>query len=83
MIDLYYEYLSVWCIWLYVIMMSSTSFRVNTHSLVCPNVKELVARSKRSIWSLSDSNGIRTHNHLVRKPALNPVATLVKWFSCV
>ena len=32
----------------------------------CLNVKELLARSKRHIWRLSDCNGTRTHNHLVR-----------------
>ena len=46
---------------------SRTSFRVNLHSIVCLNIEELLARSRRHIWSLSDSNGIRTHNHLVRK----------------
>ena len=52
---------------LYVIIMSRTSFKVNLHSIVCLNLKELLARSRRHIWSLSDSNRIRTHNHLVRK----------------
>ena len=33
----------------------------------CLNVKELLAPNMRDIWSLSDSNGIRTHNHLVSK----------------
>ena len=67
MIELCCEYLSVRCIWLYVIIMSRTSFRVNPHSIVCLNVKELLARSRRHIWRLSDSNVIRTDNHLVRK----------------
>ena len=31
------------------------------------NVKELLARSSRDIWNLSDRNGTWTHNHLVRK----------------
>ena len=35
--------------------MSRTSFRVNLHSIVCLNVKELLARSRRHIWSLSHS----------------------------
>ena len=74
MIELSCEYLSLWCIWLYVIIMSHTSFRVNPHSIVCLNVKELLARSRRHIWSLSDSNVIRTHNHLVRKRTLNHLA---------
>ena len=33
------EYISVWCIWLYVIIMSHTHFRVNLH-YSCLNVKE-------------------------------------------
>ena len=66
---------------LYVIIMSRTSFRVNPHSIVCLNVKELLARSRCHIWSLSDSNEIRTHNHLVRKRTLNHLASLAKWLS--
>ena len=49
------------------VIMSRKSFRVNPHFIVCLNVKELLAQSRRHIWSLSGSNGIRTHNHLVRK----------------
>ena len=48
----------------------------------CLNVKELLARSRRHIWRLSDSNGTRTHNHLVRKGTLNHLAKLAKWLSC-
>ena len=51
--------------------MSRTGFRVNPHSIVCLDVKELLAQSRRHIWSLSDSNRIRTHNQLVRKWTLN------------
>ena len=32
----------------------------------CMNTKELLGRNKRDIRSLSDCNGTRTHNHLVR-----------------
>ena len=32
--------------------------------------------SKGFIVSLSDNNGIRAHNHLVRKRTLNPLAKL-------
>ena len=56
MTDLCCEYLSVRCIWLYVIM-SRTSFRVNLQYIVCLNVKELLAWSRCHIWSKSDSNG--------------------------
>ena len=66
------------------IIMSRTSFRVNPHSIVCLNVKGLLARSRRNIWSISDSNVIWTHNHLVRKRTLKHLVKpvrLAKWFS--
>ena len=65
-------------IWLYVIIMSHTSFSMNLHSIVCLNVKELFAQSRRHILSLSDSNRIWTHNHLVCKQTLNHLAKLAK-----
>ena len=37
----------------------------------CLNVKELLARSRREIWSLSDCNWTRTQNHLVFLYELN------------
>ena len=37
----------------------------------CLNVKELLARSRREIWSLSDCSWNWTHNHLVHKRTLN------------
>ena len=81
-IELCCEHLSVRCIWLYVIVMSRMSLRLNLHSIVCLNVKELLARSKRHIWSLND-NKIQTHNNLVCKWTLNHLAKLAKWLSCV
>ena len=42
----------------------------------CLNFKELLARSRREIWSLSDCNWTRTQNHLVRKRTLNHWAKL-------
>ena len=48
----------------------------------CLNVKELLARNRRDISSLSDNNGIRNHNHLVRKRTrthLTKLARLAKW----
>ena len=64
---------------LYLVIKSCTSFRVNPHPIFCLNVKELLARSRRHIWSLIDSNLIRTHNHLVRKWTRNHLAKLVEW----
>ena len=49
----------------------------------CLNVKELLARNRCDIWSLSNSNGIWTHNHLVQKRALKNLEKLAKWLSCV
>ena len=67
---------------LYVIILSRTSFRVNLQSIVCLNVKELLARRRRHIWSLSDSKEIQTHNHFIRKGTLNHLAKLAaKWLS--
>ena len=67
------DHLSKWdkAHWLSVIIMSRTSFRVNLHSILCLNVKELLAGSRCFIWSLIENNGIRTHNHLVRKRTLH------------
>ena len=70
--------------WLYVIIMSRTSFRVNPQSIVCLNVKDLLARSSRHIWGLNGSNAIWTHNQLVCKPTLTHLAklsSLAKWLS--
>ena len=70
--------------WLYVIFMSRTSFRVNLHYIVRLNVKKLLARIRRHIWSLSDSSEIWTDNHLVSKRTfihLAKVASLCKWLS--
>ena len=74
MIELCCEYLSVWCIWLYVLIMSRTRSKSTLYS--CLNVKELLARNRREIWSLSDCNwtGTQTLNHL---------AKLAKWLSFI
>ena len=47
------------------------------------NVKELFALSRCEIWRLRDCNWTRTHNHLVHKQALNHLAKLAKWLSCI
>ena len=60
--------------------MSCTNFRVNSYSIVYLNIKELLAWSRRHIWSLSDSNVIQIHNHLLRKRTLNHLAKLTLVF---
>ena len=44
-------------------------------------VKELLGQNKREIWSLSECNGTRTHNHLVCKQTLKwlSVCLRTKW----
>ena len=49
----------------------------------CLNVKELLAQNRREMWSLSECNWTRTHNHLVRKRTLNHLDKLAKWLSRV
>ena len=34
----------------------------------CLNIKQLLTRNMRNLWSLSNSNGIRTRNHFIDKP---------------
>ena len=48
---------------------------------ICLNVKEFFARNKHDIWSLSNCNETRTHNHLVCKRTLNHLAKLTEWLS--
>ena len=70
--------------WLYVFIKSRTCFRVNPHFIVALNVKELLVRSRREIWGLSDCNWTWTHNHLVHTRTLNhlaKLASLTKWLS--
>ena len=59
------------------------AFHSESTVYICLNFKELLARSRRKIWSLSDCNWTRTHNHLVHKRTLNHLVKLVKWLSCV
>ena len=49
----------------------------------CLNVKELLARSRREIWSLSDCQWTQTQNLLVCKRTLNHFAKLAKTLASV
>ena len=62
---------------LYVLTMSPTCFRVNP-LYSCLNIKELLVRSRREIWSLSDCNWTRTHNHLAQPLASSAKCSSVR-----
>ena len=52
--------------------MSHARFRVNPHSIVAGISRNSLLEAE--IWSLSDYNWTRTHNHLVRKRTFNHLA---------
>ena len=62
-------------VWLYVVIMSCTLFRVNLHFIVAWKS----TNCRHDVWSLSDSNEIRTQNQLVCKQTLNH--STGKWLS--
>ena len=62
--------------------MSRRIFSMNSHFIVCLNIKELLDRSGRKIWSLKDWHWTRTHNNLVHKRILSYLAKLDKRLSC-
>ena len=59
------------------------TYPFSSESTLCRylNAKEILARNGRDIWSLSDCNGIRIHNHLVCKVTLNHLVKLAKWLN--
>ena len=73
--------ISLWKIW----FENDTLRQINFFLFLIPHDKmyiaKLLVRSRHHIWILSDSNVIRTHNHLVRKRTLNHLAKLAKWLS--
>ena len=52
-------------------------FHSESSLCICLNVKELLIWKRRNTWSLSDNNGVRIRNYLVRKQTLNHLAKLV------
>ena len=59
-------------------MLLSCTYTFQSESTLCSclNVKKLFVENRRKIWSLSNCNWTRTHNHLVRKQTLNHLAKL-------
>ena len=60
------------------------AFQSESTLYICLNVKQILAQNRRNIWSLSDSNGTRSRNHLVCKRTLNHLpnrpSLQTKWF---
>ena len=56
-------------IWHLIVCSCHVTYAFQSESTLysCLNVKELLAWNRRKIWSLSDCNCTRIHNHLVRK----------------
>ena len=78
------EYTQIWKIPFILTVYSchvTYTFQSESTLYSCLNVKELLAQSRREIWSLSDCNWTRTQIHLVRKKTHNHLAKLAKWFS--
>ena len=69
MIELCCKFLSLKC-FDYVVIVSRANFRMNPNC-TCMNVKELLTRNRRDIWSSSDCNGTPTYNHLGSKKHSN------------
>ena len=77
-------------VWSDILMLAVCSYHVTyafqSESTLysCVNVTDILARSRREIWSLSDWNWTWTHNHIVHKRTLNHLAkpaSLAKWLS--
>ena len=81
-IELYWEYLSVQCIWLCYYRFTC-AFQSKSTLYSWLNVKEFLAWNRRNIWSLNDYNGTLIQNLFVRKRTLSHLAKLAKWLSCV
>ena len=47
------------------------------------NINEFFAQNRRDIWSLSDTNGIQSQEHLIQKQTLSHLAKLATRLSCV
>ena len=60
------------------------TYEFQSGSTLCArNSSKLLAQNRRKIFRLSDCNGTRTHNHLIRKRTLNHLAKLAKGLSSV
>ena len=64
----------------YMLLSFTYAFQRESTLYSCLNVKEPLAQTKDGIWSLTEGNGIRIYNHLVRKRTLNHLTKLASVF---
>ena len=57
--------------------------RKKSVSITVKVIRLFLRKKSKSKFSISDSNLIRTHNHVVRERTLNYLAKLTEWLSCV
>ena len=81
---LFCDYLEIWEL-CFTVCYYHVTYKFQNESTLYSwlNVKQLLAQNRRDSWSLSDSNEIRTHNHLVCRQTLNHLSKQAKWLSCV
>ena len=85
-VEVLWDCIRIRSIWSMIVCSFHITYAFHSESTLysCLNVKELLAWNRRKIWSLSDCNWTRTHNHLVRKRTLDhlaKLASLAKWLS--
>ena len=59
------------------------TFQTESTPYICQNNNQLLALSRRYIWSLRNCTGTGTRNHLLCKRKLNHFTKLSKWLSWV
>ena len=83
MIELRFEYISLRCTWLCLLIMSSTPFRVNPPYIATRMTMNSLIKKRCNIGSLNDCNGTQTSNNLIWKQSLDHLAKRAKRLSSV
>ena len=78
-----FRYFTCFAIWLYILIMWCTHFRVNPHYIFALMSRNFSTPNRRNILNLSYCNETPTHNHLVLKRKLNHLGTLANLLGCV
>ena len=72
----------IWVIWLnyFIVCYYHVTYEFQSKSTIysCLNIKELFARNRCHIWSLSDCNKIQTHSNLVCKKTFSQTGQMIE-----